>query len=321
LLVAGFSVNKRLGEFADGKIAWAKTLRDWTPLGVRLLDNSQGGIDAVEFLLQNGADPQVTMRFLGRKRSAVGAAKFLRWAWAKMAKSKEERERFTAVYDTMIRLLENPPRPVSDSQYGVLATPDSEAALATVLEQYGLDVGMYGSSGAKTIAQLLQELRAGESTLAVSASALLRITEPVFITLRYTDAGDTRYVVEKEQTFADGRVRPRTMLVAEKKKAGEAWVDCAVRGIDEELGVCGSVLLESHVMFTEEKRSLSYPGLLSRYITHGVTVDLSPSDGSKLGLPGFQPFETVEMKGSDGLRHLWEWWTRDKCASLVGFSD
>ena len=39
--------------------------------------------------------------------------------------------------------------------------------------------GRYGSSGAKTLSQLLKELRTGESTLAVSATALLRVTEPV----------------------------------------------------------------------------------------------------------------------------------------------
>ena len=64
-------------------------------------------------------------------------------------------------------------------------------------------------------------------------------------------------------------------------------------------------------------RSLSYPGLLSRYITHAVTVELT-GDGTALGLPGFKSFETLEEKG---LRHQWVWWTRNKCASLVGFAD
>ena len=54
--------------------------------------------------------------------------------------------------------------------------------------------------------------------------------------MRATEAGETRYIVEKEQTFPDGRVRARTMLVAEKMKAGETWGDCAIRGVDEELG-------------------------------------------------------------------------------------
>ena len=58
----------------------------------------------------------------------------------------------------------------------------------------------------------------------VSATELLRVVEPVFISARYTDAGETRYIVEKEQTFPDGRVRPRTMLVAEKKRGRESWV-------------------------------------------------------------------------------------------------
>ena len=35
------------------------------------------------------------------------------------------------------------------------------------------------------------------------------------------------------------------------------------------------------------RRSLSYPGLLSRYITHAVTVELASADIPALGLPGF----------------------------------
>jgi len=57
--------------------------------------------------------------------------------------------------------------------------------------------------------------------------------------------------------------------------------------------------------------------MLSRYVTHAVTVELT-SNGRALGLPGFKAFETVEDKG---LRHQWEWWTRNQCASLVGFAD
>ena len=40
----------------------------------------------------------------------------------------------------------------------------------------------------------------------------------VFITLRYTEGGVTRYVVEELQTYADGRERVRNMLVAEKQR-------------------------------------------------------------------------------------------------------
>lgn len=122
--------------------------------------------------------------------------------------------------------------------------------------------------------------------------------------------------MEEEQIFADGRVRSRKMLVAEKKRPGEAWSACALRGVDEELGVAATVLNETYQTFEEEKRSLSYPGLLSRYVTHAVAVDV-PLD-AHLGLPGFKPFETSE---ATGLRHRWGWWEREDCATLLGFSD
>ena len=55
----------------------------------------------------------------------------------------------------------------ADSEFQPLPTPDDESALASILEQYGLDVAMYGSAGAKTTKQLLKELMGGESRLAV----------------------------------------------------------------------------------------------------------------------------------------------------------
>jgi hypothetical protein len=166
---------------------------------------------------------------------------------------------------------------------------------------------------------LLEELRGGESRLALSQDSILRVAEPVFITLRYTEGGVTRYVVEELQTYADGRERVRKMLVAEKKRPGEGWADCAIRGLSEELHLEGNVhvVAESYRCFEEEKRSLSYPGLLSRYVIHAVCVELL-APVSSLGLPGFQTFHTVEDKG---LRHRWAWWSRDECANLVGFAE
>ena len=40
-------------------------------------------------------------------------------------------------------------------------------------------------------------------------------------------------------------------------KSGETWGDCAIRGVDEELGAKVRVVSESYTSFVEEKRSLS----------------------------------------------------------------
>jgi hypothetical protein len=109
------------------------------------------------------------------------------------------------------------------------------------------------------------------------------------------------------------------MLVAEKKRAKEGWADCALRGLSEELGLEAGVrvISESYRCFEEEKRSLSYPGLLSRYATHATVVELQVAE-ERLGLPGFATFHTTE---ATGMRHRWGWWSRDECANLVGFAE
>lgn len=199
-----------------------------------------------------------------------------------------------------------------------IPTPPDTEALGAILQQYGIDTTAYGKSGAKGLPNLLKELNGGESRLALSSESMLRLTEPVFITLRFTANGVTRYLVEEHQTFPDGRERTRKMLVAEKKRENEGWAECALRGLAEELALGNNlrVMAESYRCFEEEKRSLSYPGLLSRYVTHAVCVDLTAPE-ARLGLPHFASFETTE---TSGLSHRWAWWTRDQCANLVGFA-
>merc|ERR1719421_1432273 len=102
-----------------------------------------------------------------------------------------------------------------------LPTPEDTAALGSLLQQYGLDPSVYGMKGTKGLGNLLKELQRGEANLALSDAAILRVVEPVFISLRFTHNGVTKYCVEENQTFSDGRERKRNMLVAEKKRAKE----------------------------------------------------------------------------------------------------
>ena len=65
----------------------------------------------------------------------------------------------------------------ADSEFQPLPAAKDEGTLVSILEQYGLDVGMYGTAGEKTTKQLLMEIAGGESRLAVSPHLLAESAE------------------------------------------------------------------------------------------------------------------------------------------------
>ncbi|CAK0874341.1 unnamed protein product [Prorocentrum cordatum] len=161
------------------------------------------------------------------------------------------------------------------------ALPDEEA-LAERLARAGIDVEKYGVGKAKSVAQLLKELRGGESVLEWSEDTrqLRRVVEPVFLQVRWRNS----VLVEVEQKFADGRTRNRNMLLAEKKSPKDADVRAtAFRGIREELDlpddfpqldtVC-RFMQEAYCCVAENMESASYPGLPCVYVTHYCGVQI-----------------------------------------------
>lgn len=112
--------------------------------------------------------------------------------------------------------------------------------LVGFLAENGVDVSKWGTNEAKTVDNLLEELRQGESSLIVFEEGLRRVVSIVQIEVRYTDPNGLHYrLVEAGQTFRDGRKRVRNLprSLGEKIKAGEDPGQVATRGVHEELGI------------------------------------------------------------------------------------
>lgn len=206
--------------------------------------------------------------------------------------------------------------PKEEPEAAVALTADivpDEGALARVLSQAGLDLQKYGVGKAKSVAQLLKEIRLGESVLEwrESAGQLLRVVEPVFVQFRWQDS----VLVEVEQRFPDGRSRQRNMLLAEKKAPEDASV-CATafRGVREELDLPVGFPLdrlcrfmpEAYCCATEDIVSPSYPGLLCKYVTHYCGVQLLEAGAPRFGELG-RLADTFGTAEADKTSHLWKW--------------
>lgn len=88
----------------------------------------------------------------------------------------------------------------------------TKEALVDFLAENGVDVSAWGTNRAKTVDDLLEEVRQGESQLIVFEEGLRRVTPIDQIEVRYTDSDGVHYgLVEARQTFRDGRERVRNL--------------------------------------------------------------------------------------------------------------
>jgi hypothetical protein len=167
----------------------------------------------------------------------------------------------------------------------------SEDDLQRWLDRHGIDT----SAWTKSVADLWKEYSSGEAVLTDDPPQ--RATSVVRVIIR--DNG--KVLFEMDQTFPDGRRRPRNAVLSEKMKPGETVKQAALRGVHEELGIAVPAENARAVETPVEVRrdvSPSYPGLPSRYTIYDCEVDVP-------GLPR-EPFTTTET--GDAIRiHHWEW--------------
>lgn len=160
--------------------------------------------------------------------------------------------------------------------------PEKER-LQQLLTQNHIDTSGWGAGSAKTLEHLLKEVQEGESTLIVEDGRLVRVLEALDIKVRCTlPDGTTKELYEDRQEFTDGRIRRRDQLtgsLGEKIKSGETPnSDSVRRALAEELGF---EVDDGHINMddirSEERETMSYPGLLTRYTFYAYGVDL-PQD-------------------------------------------
>lgn len=151
----------------------------------------------------------------------------------------------------------------------------NEAALNVLKQQLkgaGVDISQWGSGQAKTSAHLQKEIESGETVLVSGKEGeLLRKVVVGGADIYYTSPDGKKYrLKEEKQVFKDGRERRRDLgqAVSEKMKPDENPKDAMIRGIREELGTEGEVILTETGTDEQLLTSPSYPGLQSQYIRH-----------------------------------------------------
>lgn len=177
---------------------------------------------------------------------------------------------------------------------------DTLEQLTAALRADGIDTAQWGVDAAKTVADLWQELCAGEAEL--HGPPLVRVVRGVVrVIVRRGDA----ILIEAEQVFRDGRVRRRDTPPADKLRPGEGYAAAARRCLQEELGVApGAVTLIEATYRRDEAtyESPSYPGLRTQYIFHVVEAQVATLPDAD-----FWTDEAASNAEDAVARHHWIW--------------
>lgn len=154
----------------------------------------------------------------------------------------------------------------------------SERALAVRLRAAGIPIETWGQGQAKTIDDLAEELRSGETRLTEGSNGeIIREVSVVFVDVFATDRDQQLWHLREErQVFSDGRQRQRNLLASlgEKMKPDEQVAEATQRAIAEELGIDEPI---TSIYLGSERTvhaSTSYPGLQSHFNIHRTAVIL-----------------------------------------------
>lgn len=190
----------------------------------------------------------------------------------------------------------------TSEQMGQLAETLTVERLADLLVTTGVDISTWGTGGAKTVAQLLKEMREGESQVTFHPEAgVHRAVRIAWVDVLYLDLqGNIFQLVEDRQEYRDGRHRKRQLpsSLGEKFKPGENPDDAAVRALHEELGV--STFKSLHEIGQEQELYVpdSYPGLATNYETYSFVAMLDDAS--------FNPDGYIELQADKTNYYTWE---------------
>lgn len=174
--------------------------------------------------------------------------------------------------------------------------------LASLLTHAGIDISAWGTGSAKTVANLLKEIREGESQVTFEAeNGVRREVRVAWVDVLFLDTDGAIYqLVEDRQEYRDGRKRIRQLpsSLGEKFKAGEDPEAAAVRALHEELGI--TTLQSLHAIGCEAELFTpdSYPGLATNYETHSFVAVLNAGD--------FNPTGYIETQADKTNYYVWE---------------
>jgi len=149
--------------------------------------------------------------------------------------------------------------------------------LRDTLVEHDIDVTKYGQGTAKTLNQLLKEIKDGETILEVKDGQLKRTVNVLFISIVNSEG---KVLKEIQQLFhatpeRGEYTRKRNIVLGEKVLPGESVDDAVKRAVLEELGLNISQKNYNSDVEREstEKYSASYPELLCVYNYVYVKLD------------------------------------------------
>ncbi len=172
--------------------------------------------------------------------------------------------------------------------------------LVTWLSKNQIDYQNWGTLQSKTIDNLYEELIKGECRLLDDPPK--RVLSVVQLLIQQGG----KVLVEVEQILCDDRIRMRSSPPSEKMKIREDWRQGALRCLEEELQINRDRVRiltgECHAQI-KERKSVSYPGLLSTYYIYPVAVE-TPS----LPEGDFFTYEKSDPEADHLVsKHKWGW--------------
>jgi 8-oxo-dGTP pyrophosphatase MutT (NUDIX family) len=153
------------------------------------------------------------------------------------------------------------------------------------LTERNIPIEQWGVGEAKTLEQLVAEIKAGETVLQEDNGNLVRLVRAAEVFVWYTQGFDRFFLVEDRQEFSGDRIRrrKRASSVAEKMTPYEHPVIAAQRAIREELGITTPVAMTYRGPLHNDRESPSYPGLRSIYDVYAFDAELTAEQYRKEG--------------------------------------
>jgi serine/threonine protein kinase len=225
------------------------------------------------------------------------------------------------------RIVSRKPTDIEDSQETAseaCALFDRNAIEAT-LKEHGVDVSLFGVGEAKSLQQLVAEVKSGSSKLMVDAAEykkLVRVCDLVLLRLVYKSvSGVKKFLLEVGEKFPDGRVRKELNRLPGTKKDPHENTKMVTQRIQRDLlGMEGCKItfdFKSAVVVEEEENSKSYPGVRTVYrkvIVDGLVCTSDVTLLRRIGAEG----KTSEYSFTDssGNTKFLRWLSESECTSL-----
>ncbi len=186
---------------------------------------------------------------------------------------------------------------------------DSVETLRQTLDSNGINTSLYGEGCAKSLQQLFNEIRLGESVLMTKDGKLTRNIHIMTIYL----FNKNKVLIEWEQKFHPTRdreefTRSRYISLAEKYYPHENKENVLTRALKEELGIdYNHKGILNITECNEIRNSNSYPELETHYHCVSVFID---TEISSINIPDDFVYTEYFDNGDPRLTTTWKWLTK-----------